>query len=79
MLNGCFCPISCGVRSQVAGAEEILKVGSELALFPLSVCSSPSQLLHPAVLVQEGLLKVVSKVWDVGCGSLAAVRNPDCL
>lgn len=52
----------CWARSQVTGAE-VLDFGSELALFPLSVCSSPSQLLHPAVLEQEGLLWVVSKVW----------------
>lgn len=52
----------CWARPQVTGAE-VLNFGSELALFPLTVCSSPSQLLQPAVPEQEGLLRVVSKVW----------------
>ena len=60
MLNWCDAP-RCWARPQVTGAE-VLNFGSELALFPLSLCSS-SQLLHPAVLEQEGLLWVVSKVW----------------
>ena len=51
----------CWARPQVTGTE-VLNFGSELALFPLSLCS-PSQLLHPAVLEQEGLLWMVSKVW----------------
>ena len=46
LLSGCYPTIWCGGRSQVAGAEA-LRVGSELAQFPLSVCSSPSQAQHP--------------------------------
>ena len=62
MLNGCWCPSVLGQTSSHWSRSPGL-FGSELAPFPLSVCSSPSQLLHPAVLEQEGLLWVVSKVW----------------
>ena len=64
------------VGSQVAGAEA-LRVGSELALFPLSVCSPPIPASAPSSLRGE-VLEQEELVWalgmgldalDVGCGS----------
>ena len=64
LLSGCYPTIWCGGRSQVAGAEA-LRVGSELAKFPLSVCFLPLPALAPllqrgAVVEQEGQVWVIS-------------------
>ena len=68
------------VRSQVAGAEA-LRFGSELALFPSSVCSPAPALASPpqrgAVLEQEGLGWALSMGRGGVFGGPPVVRDPD--
>ena len=71
-----------GVRSQVTGAEA-LTVRSDLALFPLRVCSPPTPALAPlsqrrAVLEPEGLVLVLGLGLGTAVVVLVAARVPDC-
>ena len=67
-------------QSQVDGAEAP-RMGSELTLFPLSVCSPNISTPAPAgsSAEQEGPVQAFSSWWGTGCGGPVMDRGLSCL